>query len=138
MLLVEFPGRPRTRLTSYAALFVVGSCFITLGTVVSTHEAAAITVMAAVAFGVLFGGIVSPQAASASTAALLTFVLPVAVAQPATEVGPRLLGWVIAAALSIPACMVDSLARRPPAPSVGHPVGGQPDGTERDGSPSRS
>jgi uncharacterized membrane protein YccC len=119
LLLVEFPGRPRTRLTSYAALFFVGSCFITLGTVVSTHEVAAIAVMAVVAFAVLFGGIVSPQAASASTAALLTFVLPVAVAQPATEVGPRLVGWVVAAAFCIPACMVvwptpwhDNLRRR--------------------------
>src|SRR5580704_131688 len=58
LLLVEFPGRPRTRLTSYAALFLVGSCFITVGTVVSTHEVAAITVMGVVAFCVLFGGIV--------------------------------------------------------------------------------
>ena len=119
LLLVEFPGRPRTRLTSYAALFLVGSCFITVGTVVSTHEVAAITVMGVVAFCVLFGGIVSPQAASASTAALLTFVLPVAVAQPATEVGPRLLGWLVAGAFCIPACMLvwptpwhDDLRRR--------------------------
>ena len=75
--------------------------------------------MAVVGFAVLFAGIVSPQAATASTAALLTFVLPVAVAQPASAVGPRLVGWALAGAFSIPACMLvwptpwhDDLRRR--------------------------
>jgi uncharacterized membrane protein YccC len=119
LLLVDFPGRPQTRLLSYAGLFLAGGCFIALGTVVSTHKVAAVAVMAVVGFAVLFAGIVSPQAATASTAALLTFVLPVAVAQPASAIGPRLVGWVIAGACSIPACMViwptpwhDDLRRR--------------------------
>ena len=43
--------------------------------------------MGLVGFAVLFAGIVAPQAATASTAALLTFVLPVAVA--ATGFGDR-------------------------------------------------
>ena len=75
--------------------------------------------MAVVGFAVLFVGIVSPQVATASTAALLLFVLPVAVAQPAAAVGPRLLGWVVAGAFCIPACMLvwptpwhDDLRRR--------------------------
>ncbi|HUD17132.1 MAG TPA: hypothetical protein VMQ59_07705, partial [Acidimicrobiales bacterium] len=119
LLLVEFPGRPRTRLLAYVALFVVGGCFVSLGTLVSTNKPAAVAVMAAVGFAVLFAGIVSPQAATASTAALLVFVLPVAVAQPASSVGPRLLGWTLAAVISIPACMLlwpvpwhDNLRRR--------------------------
>ncbi len=106
LLLVSFPGRPRTCLLSYVGLFVLGSCFIALGTFVSTHKVAAIATMALVGFGVLFAGIVSPQAASASTAALLVFVLPVAVAQPVAAVGPRLLGWTIAGAFCIPACLL--------------------------------
>ncbi len=106
LLLVDFPGRPRTRLVSYLTLFVASSCFIALGTLASTHKVAAIVVMAVVGFGVLFAGVVSPQAATASTAALLTFVLPVAVAQPTSAIGPRLLGWVIAAGFCIPACML--------------------------------
>lgn len=119
LLLVDFPGRPRTRLESYVGLFLFGSGFIALGTVASTHKVAAVVVMAVVGFCVLFAGIVSPQAATASTAALLTFVLPVAVAQPVSAVGPRLLGWVFAAAVAIPACMLvwptpwhDNLRRR--------------------------
>ncbi|HEX3842684.1 MAG TPA: FUSC family protein [Acidimicrobiales bacterium] len=119
LLLVDFPGRPRTRLESYVGLFLFGSGFIVLGTLVSTHKIAAVAVMAVVGFCVLFAGIISPQAATASTAALLTFVLPVAVAQPVSAIGPRLVGWVFAAAVSIPACMLvwptpwhDNLRRR--------------------------
>ena len=75
--------------------------------------------MAVVGFAVLFAGILSPPAATGSTAALLLFVLPVAVAQPASSVGPRLVGWVVASIFSIPACMLiwptpwhDELRRR--------------------------
>jgi uncharacterized membrane protein YccC len=119
LLLVEFTGRPRARIVGYGGLYVVGACFTVIGTVVSTHKVAAVVTMALVGFAVLFAGIVAPQAATASTAALLTFVLPVAVAQPASAVGPRLLGWTLAAAFCITACMVvwpppwhDNLRRR--------------------------
>ena len=119
LLLVDFPGPTRTRLLSYVALVLVGGGFIAVGTVVSTHKVVAVVAMAVVGFSVLFLGIVSPQVATASTAALLLFVLPVAVAQPAAAVGPRLLGWAFAAAFCVTACMVvwptpwhDNLRRR--------------------------
>ncbi len=119
LLLVEFTGPIRTRAISYAGLYVAGCCFIVLGTVVSTQKVAAVAAMAVVGFVVLFAGIASPQAATASTAALLTFVLPVAVAQPASAVGPRLVGWTLAAVFCITACLLvwpapwhDNLRRR--------------------------
>jgi uncharacterized membrane protein YccC len=119
LLLVDFPGRPRTRLVSYVVLCVVGSCLIALGTVASTHKLVAVVAMAVVGFAVLFAGIVSPQAANAATAAIVTFVLPVSVAQPAAAVGPRLVGWALAGAFCIPSCMLiwpspwhDNLRRR--------------------------
>jgi uncharacterized membrane protein YccC len=75
--------------------------------------------MAVVGFAVLFVGILSPEIAAASTATLLIFVLPVAVAQPAGAVGPRLLGWALAGVVGIAASMVlwptpwhDDLRRR--------------------------
>ena len=126
LLLVDFPGRPRTRLVSYVALFAAGAVFIALGTVVSTHKVAAVVTMAVVGFIVLFAGIVAPQAATGSTAALLTFVLPVAVAEPPSQIGPRLVGWAIAAALCHPrlhARVARPVARRAPAPLVGRGVG---------------
>ncbi|MGD0392012.1 MAG: FUSC family protein [Acidimicrobiales bacterium] len=119
LLLVDFPGRPRTRLGSYLGLFLVGGCFIAVGTAVSTDKVAAVAVMAVVGFCVLFAGIISPQAATGATAALLVFVLPVAVAEPASAIGPRLVGWLAAGVLCIPACMLiwptpwhDNLRRR--------------------------
>jgi uncharacterized membrane protein YccC len=106
LLLVDPPGRPRIRLASYLTLFLVGTGFIALGTSVSTYKVVAIVTMGIVGFGVLFAGIVSPQAATSSTAALLMFVLPVTVTQPAAATGPRLVGWIIASAFCIPACML--------------------------------
>jgi Fusaric acid resistance protein-like len=106
LLLVEFTGRPRTRLAGYLALFATGCAFIALGTLASTHEVAAVASMAVVGFAVLYAGIVTPLAATAATAALLVFVLPVAVAQPTSAIGPRLLGWLLAGVFCIPACFV--------------------------------
>jgi hypothetical protein len=140
LLLVDFPGRFRTRLLCYIVLWLVGSGLIALGTVISTDKWAAVAVMAVVGFGVLFVGIAAPQAAAASTATLLIFVLPVAVAQPADAVGPRLLGWVAAGVVGITACLVlwptpwhDDLRRRLSATVsavarlVAVPAGGKPD-----------
>jgi uncharacterized membrane protein YccC len=119
LLLVEFTGPPRGRVASYAGLYVVSGVLIAVGTVASTHEVAAVITMFVVGFGVLFAGIVAPQVATASTAVLLTFVLPVAVPAPASQVGWRLLGWTLAAAASITACLLlwpppwhDNLRRR--------------------------
>ncbi len=119
LLLVEFPGRPRTCCASYLVLFAVACGFIALGTAVSTHKAAAVVTMGIVGFLVLFAGIVLPQAATSATAALLTFVLPVAVAEPPSQIWPRLVGWALAGALCIPACLLiwprpwhDDLRRR--------------------------
>ena len=110
LLLVEFTGKPRSRLMSYVGLWVVGSVFTVVGTVVSTNKVAAVVLMAVVGFVVLFAGIVAPQAATAATAALLTFVLPVAVAQPASAVGWRMLGWLMAGV----ACIASELLVWPP------------------------
>jgi uncharacterized membrane protein YccC len=119
LLLVEFTGPVRARLVSYLGLYVIGTGLIVLGTAVSSYKVAAVVTMGVVGFAVLFAGIVTPQAATASTAALLMFVLPVSVAQPASAIGPRIVGWTIAAAFCIPACMLawpppwhDNLRRR--------------------------
>ncbi len=119
LLLVEFTGAPRSRLVSYLGLWVVGSVLIVLGTVVSTNKAAAVVTMGVVGFVVLFAGIVAPQAATASTAVLLTFVLSVAVAQPASAVGWRMIGWAMAGVCCIASALLvwpppwhDNLRRR--------------------------
>ena len=106
LLLVDFTGRPKTRFLSLLVLVAVAGGFVALGTAVSLHKVAAVATMAVVAFLVLFAGIVIPQAATGATAALLTFVLPVAVAAPSSQIGPRLLGFLLAAAVCVAACML--------------------------------
>jgi uncharacterized membrane protein YccC len=61
--------------------------------------------MAVAAFAVLFAGVVSPQAVAGSTAALLTFVLPVSEQAGASAIGDRLLGWALAGALCVPVAL---------------------------------
>ncbi len=110
LLFVEFTGKTRTRLVSYLGFWLAGSVLIILGTVVSTNKVAAVVTMAVVGFVVLFAGIVEPRAATASTAALLTFVLPVGVAQPASAVGWRMIGWIMAGVC----CIASELLVWPP------------------------
>ena len=106
MLFVDFPGSPRVRLRSYCLLLVSGAVLIVLGTLCSQHPLLAVAGMAIIGFGVLFAGIVSLQAATGTMAALLTFVLPVAVAAPPGQIPARLSGWLLAGVLAIPVTML--------------------------------
>ena len=101
LLFVDFGGPLRIRTRSFLVLWVAGAAFIVVGTLCSTHPVVAVASMAVVGFGVLFAGVVSPQAVAASTAALLFFVLPVSEQAPASAIGDRLLGWVLAGVLCI-------------------------------------
>ena len=105
LLFTDFGGPLRIRARSYLGLWVVSAVFITVGTLCSTNAVAAVVGMAVAGFAVLFAGVVSPQAVAASTAALLTFVLPVSEKAGAWAVGDRLLGWALAGALCIPAAL---------------------------------
>ncbi len=105
LLFTDFGGPLRVRARSFAVLWVVSAVLITVGTLCSTNAVAAVVGMAVIGFLVLFTGVVSPQAVAASTAALLTFVLPVSERAPASAVPDRLAGWVLAGALCIPAAL---------------------------------
>jgi hypothetical protein len=105
LLFVDFGGPLRIRARSFLVLWVTGTAFIAVGTVCSTHAAAAVSAMAVVGFGVLFAGVVSPQTVAASTAALLFFVLPVSEQATASAIGDRLLGWALAGVVCIPAAL---------------------------------
>ena len=75
--------------------------------------------MAVVGFAVLFAGVLSPLVSAGTIAALLTFVLPIAVAAHPDEIPARLAGWLIAGVLAVPAILLvwprpfhDDLRRR--------------------------
>jgi uncharacterized membrane protein YccC len=106
LVLVEFGGPPRTRFLAYLGLAAIGALFITLGTLCSRNAWLAAGAMAAVAFGVLFSGLISGYFAAGASGALLTFVLPVTIPAPNSAIPERLEGWGIAAGAGICAVML--------------------------------
>jgi uncharacterized membrane protein YccC len=106
LLFVDFPGSWTARLTSYVMLALSGVVLISLGTLASHNSWLAVAATAMVAFAVLFVGTLSVSIAAGARAALLMFILPVSLPGTASDIGPRLGGWAIAVAVSIPAVML--------------------------------
>ena len=105
LVLADFHGSRAGRFGGYALLAVTGVVLITAGTLASRPSWLAVVAMAVAAFVVLFAGVVSSAAASAGRAALLTFILPVMLVGNAADLAPRLEGWALAVAASVPAAL---------------------------------
>ncbi|MGZ4658649.1 MAG: FUSC family protein [Blastococcus sp.] len=103
LLLADFGGSLGERLAAQASLVVAGCVFITLATLVSRTPWAAALAMLAVGFAVLFAGVVSSVLVAASTSVLLSFILPVATPAALESIPGRLLGWLVAGVVSLPA-----------------------------------
>ncbi len=101
LLLVDFGGPVRDRAQAHLMLVGVGTVFVTLGTLANRTAWLAAVAMAVVAFVVLFAGVVSSVLAGASTALLLSFILPVTFAGPVSSLPSRLLGWLMAGAVGL-------------------------------------
>ncbi|MDQ2638013.1 MAG: FUSC family protein [Actinomycetota bacterium] len=103
LIVVDFPGNRPARAVAYGGLGVNGAVLITLGTLVAPHPWLAVAVMFVLGVVVTFSGVLSEIVAAGQRATLLTFVLPVC-----TPVGPipeRLLGWLIAFVVCVPAAL---------------------------------
>jgi len=111
LLFANFGGPRWIRTRAYLGLWVVGAVLLVVGTLCSTQAVLAVVSMGVVGFVVLYAGVVSPMAAAASTAALLTFVLPVTASAPASAIPDRLLGWALAGVICIPAALMVGTAR---------------------------
>ena len=119
LVFVDFPGDRSARTAGYLGLVLVGATLITLGTLASRPGWLAVVGMAVAGFAVSFAGALSAAAAAAVRAALLTFVLPVTLPAGPDQIGPRILGFLLAAVISIPAALFvwpppnhDTLRRR--------------------------
>jgi hypothetical protein len=106
LVLTDFGGQPRGRLAAYLCLAATGAAFIVVGTLCSGNSWLAAGAMAVVGFAVLLSAEISGYFAAATTAAILLFVLPVAIPAPASAIGSRLAGWGLAAGFSITAAML--------------------------------
>jgi len=105
LLFVDFPGNRASRLAAYSLLALTGAVLITLGTLVAEPAWLAVVAMAAVAFVVLFAGVISSITAAAGRAALLAFILPVMLPGIPSDIAARLLGWAIAVAVAVPVAL---------------------------------
>jgi Fusaric acid resistance protein-like len=101
LLMVDFSGSRLDRLRSQTLLGCSCALLICIGTLVSQSTVLAVTGMFVVAFTVLFSGVVSSIIASATTPLLLSFILPVTVPGPASQIPERAAGWGLAAAVSL-------------------------------------
>ena len=106
LVLADFSGPPRTRLLAYLGLAGVGAVYITLGTLCSRNAWLAAGAMVLVGFATLFAGVINGYFAAGSTAALLTFVLPVTLPVPNSAIPQRLEGFALAAGAGICALML--------------------------------
>lgn len=96
LVMASFGGRRKDKLIAHFGLAVASSALIVIGTAVGGSPVLATLITVPVAFGVLFAGIAGPNAASASTAALLAYILPATSSAPLSVIGPRLGGWWLA------------------------------------------
>ena len=103
MVLADFPGNRQNRALAYAGLGVNGAVLITLGTLVAPHPWLAVTTMFVLGVVVTFSGVLSETIAAGQRATLLTFVLPACT--PPGPINERLLGWLIALVICVPASL---------------------------------
>jgi hypothetical protein len=101
LLFVDFTGSMRERLAAQASLVLVGAVLVTIGTLVSEVVWLAVAATLVVVFAVLFAGVVSSVLASATTALLLSFILPLSLPGPVGSIPDRLYGWLFAGAASL-------------------------------------
>ena len=103
MVLADFPGNRVNRAVAYAGLACIGAALIALGTVVQPIPWLAVALMFVLGVTVTFAGMLSETIAGGQQATLLLFVLPACT--PAGPIGERLLGWLIALVICVPAAL---------------------------------
>jgi uncharacterized membrane protein YccC len=104
LIVLDFPGNTYARAVAYAGLACNGAILITIGTLVAPIPWLAVTVMFVLGAAVTFSGVLSEVIAAGQRSTLMTFVLPACT----PLVGPldeRLLGWVVALAVCVPAAL---------------------------------
>jgi uncharacterized membrane protein YccC len=101
LLLVDFGGPLRERLQAQATLAVAGCGLVCIGTLASRSVWLAVLVTLLVGFVVIFIGVVSSVLAGAATSLLLSFILPVTLAGPASSIPDRVAGWGMAAGAAL-------------------------------------
>lgn len=103
MVLADFPGNRQNRAVGYLGLGFNGIVLITLGTLVAPIPWLAVTLMFVLGVAVTLAGVLSATVSAGQRATLMLYVWPVCT--PVGPIGERLLGWLVALALCVPAAL---------------------------------
>ena len=106
LVLTDFSGPPMSRFTAYLSLALTGAVLVAAGTLCSANPWLAAAAMGVAGFVILFCGTINGYFAAGGTAAILAFVLSVAMPAPLSAIPWRLAGWGLAAAAAICAVML--------------------------------
>ena len=104
MVVTDFPGNRQNRALAYLGLGINGLVLITVGTLVAPIAWLAVSLMFVLGVVVTLAGVVSETVSAGQRATLLLYVWPVCT--PVGPIGERLLGWLIALALCVPASLL--------------------------------
>jgi uncharacterized membrane protein YccC len=111
LVLSTFAGTRRDKAIAHLGLTIVGTISIVVGTAVSGITWLAVLVTVPFALAIFLAGVAGPNASSGVTAALLTYVLPVASPGGLSTLPSRLEGWWLASAVCAAAVLL--VSRRP-------------------------
>ena len=101
LVYVEFGGPKRQRFEQHIGLIGLTFFFIFLGTLCSQVLWVAVVSSVIICFCISMAGVVSTTLAGATSAMLISFLLPVAFQGPLSTLPDRLLGWAVAGGLSL-------------------------------------
>lgn len=101
LVYVEFAGPMRQRLEQHVGLIVITFFLVLLGTLCSQVLWLAVGSTVIVCFCILMSGVMSASLAGATSAMLISFLLPVAFQGAVSTIPDRLLGWAIASGVSL-------------------------------------
>ena len=104
LIAADFPGTVGPRALADAGLTVNGIVLITLGTLAAPNPWLAVALCFLVGAVVSFLSLLSEVTAAGQRATLMTFILPVCI-RPVGPLGDRLLGWIIAVVICVPAAL---------------------------------
>lgn len=100
LVMADFGGPRQARTAAYLTTIMVGVVLISLGTLASPVAWVAMLAMLLVGFWIQFVGVFGSYIAAAQTALQLSFLLAVSVPAPASALGGRLIGWLLAGFVS--------------------------------------